>query len=48
MSAPSSLRQAINPLEPKIAYSKVNYKRDIAFIIILAKEVNKGKFLHFA
>jgi hypothetical protein len=48
MLAPSSLRQAINTLEPKIAYFKANYKRDVVFIIILAKEVNKEKFLHFA
>jgi hypothetical protein len=45
---PSSLRQAINPLKPKIAYFKANYKRDVAFVIILAEEVNKEEFLYLA
>jgi hypothetical protein len=46
ISAPSSSRQATNLLKPKIAYFKANYKRDVAFVIILAEEVNKEGFLY--
>jgi hypothetical protein len=48
MSAPSSSRQATNPPKLEIAYSKANYKRDVAFVIVLAEEVNEGGFLYLA